>query len=177
MRWLLAVLVVSLVSAAAAQAQPASKFELMIFPLECHVDTLQTGSNTIFQVTPENCMNPPFTFLDPLGPGLMPWLLPGEQAAASPQQHSPQQRRGSTAVALPLAQSQDLPQAFGHDSVVVQEAAFGLDGRAFEVGLYAILSGVFGAGLLSLLAVRVAWHYGVLPVVFHWFRRRPKLRG
>lgn len=40
-------------------AQPESRMELMIFPLECDVNLLDNGVNQVVQVTPETCMKEP----------------------------------------------------------------------------------------------------------------------
>lgn len=41
-----------------ALAHPSTNLKIMIFPLECSIDLLNTGVTTFRQITPENCQDP-----------------------------------------------------------------------------------------------------------------------
>lgn len=49
---------VLMTTAPASLARPTSQFKVMIFPLECSIDLLNTGVNVLTQITPENCLDP-----------------------------------------------------------------------------------------------------------------------
>lgn len=50
--------VCAMIIAPGVTAHSTTNFKIMIFPLECSIDLLSTGVNTITQLTPENCNDP-----------------------------------------------------------------------------------------------------------------------
>jgi hypothetical protein len=145
-----------------AYARSSTDLKIMIFPLECSIDLLNTGVTTLRQITPENCQDPDE---EPSAPGdiggavespvLSPPLLPRQNntlqmdSLAAPLEQIPV----TTLPVSPEVNQSVVSERVRDHATINLESAGGMQTLMFGIAAITVLALMYG--ILHLLASRL----------------------